>query len=317
MAGNAQLISSFIKDISNPDRSFLLQLQECYLEENKPDIRGVRSFDAGDVEKVEKIREEDDNAEGIIYFKNGEVFQGVFTEDLSYCEGKLYRSTKSERGTSGIWTDGQLSGMAQIDNDFGGFNESFFINGVKHGVSVEFGPNRRKHFMKFYWNDCGVARGLAIKRLMGGVLIFGKVSNDSKISDKRAAVLMPDLKGAFEAIVEEDVFVRGRQTEVVEVVFHDHLPSPRLSPPLDPTVYRRDVSTSQEISRCPLLSDPWEKARVEARPSGLAGAGEGLFARLSFQPGDLVALYNGTRAPPSLYQDWSDYRSVSVSVLEV
>ena len=308
MAGNAQLISSFIKDISNPDRSFLLQLQECYLEENKPDIRGVRSFDARDVEKVEKISEEDDEAEGIIYFRSGELFQGVFTEDLSYCEGKLYRSAKSERGTRGTWTNGQLTGLAQIDNDYGGFNECFFINGVKHGVSVEFGPNRRKHFMKFYWNDCGDARGLAIKRMIGGVLIFGKVSHNSTISDKRAAVLMPDLKGAFEAIVEDDVFVRGQQTELAEVVFHENIPTPRLSAPLSPTVYRRDVSTPQLISRTPLLSDPWEKARVEARPSGLEGAGEGLFARVNFQPGDLVALYNGTRSLPSLHEDWSDYR---------
>ena len=308
MASNAQLISSFIKDISNPDRSFLLQLQECYLEDHQPNIRCVRSFDPVDVEKVDKISEDDDNAEGNIYFKTGEVFQGVFTVDLSYCEGKLYHSTKSERGTRGTWTDGQLNGMAQIDNDFGGFNECFFINGVKHGVSVEFGPSRRKHFMKFSWNDSGVARGLAIKGMIGGVLIFGKVSNDSKISDKRAAVLMPDLQGAFEAIVEDDLFVRGRQTEVAEVVFHENVPTPLLCPVLQPTVYRRDVSTPQQISRDPLLADPWEAERVEARPSGLEDAGEGLFARRQFEPGDLVALYNGTRSVPTLYQDWSDYR---------
>ena len=308
MASNSQLISSFIKDISNPDRSFLLKLQKCYLEENKPDFLGVRSFDSRDVEKVEKIRGDDDEVEGIIYFNCGEVFQGVFTEDLSYCEGKLYVSTKSEKGTTGTWTDGQLNGLAQIDNDYGGFNESFFINGVKHGVSVEFGPNRRKHFMKFSWNDCGVARGLAIKGLIGGVLIFGKVSKDSRISDKRAAVLMPDLRGAFQAIVEDDVFVRGQQTEVAEVVFHENVPTPRLGPVIQPTLYRRDVSSPEVISGAPLLSDPWEVERVEARPSGLEGAGEGLFALREFEAGDLVALYNGTRTVSTLYQDWSDYR---------
>ena len=162
--------------------------------------------------------------------------------------------------------------------------------------------------MKFSWNDSGVARGLAIKGMIGGVLMFGKVSNDSKISDKRAAVLMPGLKGAFEAIVEDDVFVRGQQTHVAEVVFHENVPTPKLCPALPPTVFRRDVSTPQVISRSPLLADPWEEERVEARPSGLEGAGEGLFARRQFEPGDLVALYNGTRSVPTLYQDWSDYR---------
>ena len=188
------------------------------------------------------------------------------------------------------------------------YDSSFFINGVKHGVSVEFGPNRRKHFMKFCWNDSGVARGMAIKGMIGGVLIFGKVSNDSKISDKKTAVLMPDLRGAFEAIVEDDVFVRGYQTEVAGVFFQENVPIPRLSVALQPQVYRRDVSTPDLISRTPLLSDPWEKERVEARPSELERAGEGLFARRQFEAGELVALYNGTRSVPTLYQEWSDYR---------
>ena len=238
------------------------------------------------------------------------MFQGLFNEDLSYCEGKLFNNPKSDLGITGSWTDGQLNGLVRIDNQYGGGEESFFRDGVQHGVSVEFGPNRRKHFMKFCYYDSGTPRGLAIKGMIGGVLIFGKVSADSKISDKKAAVLMPDLKGSFEAIVIEDQFVRGQQVEVVGIQHHHHIPVPRLSPPLAHTVYRRDVSTSQTISKTPLLADPWERERVEARTSEVEGAGEGLFARRRLERGDLVALYNGTRSVPSLYEDWSDYRSV-------
>ena len=151
---------------------------------------------------------------------------------------------------------------------------------------------------------------MAIRGLIGGVLIFGRVSSDAKISDKKAAVLMPDLRGAFEAIVVEDEFVRGQQVEVVDIRYQDNLPLPTLSPPLSQTVYRRDVSTALVISRTPLVADPWERERVEARASEVEGAGQGLFARRRLERGELVALYNGTRSVPSLYEDWSDYRSV-------
>ena len=304
-------ISSFIANLSSVDRCFLLQLQEKFVSSNTPDITaGVRSFSAEDVVRVERLGTEDDYFEGLIYFASGEMFQGVFNENFSYCEGKLFPSVKSERGCEGTWTDGQLNGLATTDNDYGGLLQCFFIDGVKHGVSVEFGPDRRKHFMKLCWYDSGTPCGTAIRGLIGGVLIFGKVSSNSKISDKRAAVLMPDMKGSFEAIVCDDVFVRGQQTEVVDICLQGLVPVPRLSLPVSGTVYRRDVSTGQTISNSPLLTDPWEWGRVEARPSGLPGAGEGLFARRRLERGDLVALYNGTRSVPSLYEDWSDYRSV-------
>ena len=309
--GVGQSIASFIKSLCSPDRSFLFLLQESFVSENKPLCADTgRSFYPEDVVKLEKQSQEEDEIEGTILFRSGELFRGLFKEDLTYCQGKLFTSAKSELGTSGTWTGGRLTGLSRVDNQYGGGEECFFVDGVRHGVSVEFGPNRRKHFMKFCYYESGSPTGLAIRGLIGGVLIFGKVSSDAKISDKKAAVLMPDLRGAFEAIVVEDEFVRGQQVEVVDIRYQDNLPLPTLSPPLSQTVYRRDVSTALVISRTPLVTDPWERERVEARASEVEGAGEGLFARRRLERGELVALYNGTRSVPSLYEDWSDYRSV-------
>ena len=116
----------------------------------------------------------------MIELSSGEMFQGLFTRDMSYCQGKLFSSPRSERVTEGTWSQGRLTGLARIDNEFGGCEECFFIDGVRHGVAVEFGPCRRKHFMRLSWYDNGVARGTAIKGQTGGVLIFGRVSTDSK-----------------------------------------------------------------------------------------------------------------------------------------
>ena len=37
-------------------------------------------------------------------------------------------------------------------------------------------------------------------------------------------------------------------------------------------------------------------------------AGEGLFSKVMFRSGDLVAMLNGTRVSPSLDEEWSDYK---------
>ena len=69
--------------------------------------------------------------------------------------------------------------------------------------------------------------------------------------------------------------------------------------PVSPTVYRRDVSTGKVISRQPLLPDPYEARLVEVGASLEEGGGQGLFAKVDLRPGDLAALYNGVREPPS------------------
>ena len=51
--------------------------------------------------------------------------------------------------------------------------------------------------------------------------------------------------------------------------------------------------------------------------NNVEGAGEGLFAKRRIESGELVALYNGTRTPPSLEDDWSDYRVHLTSELDI
>ena len=54
-------------------------------------------------------------------------------------------------------------------------------------------------------------------------------------------------------------------------------------------VFRYDPSTRDSISSDPLLPDPYELTRVEARPSKVAG--EGLFAKRFIAAGVRTELY--------------------------
>ena len=57
-------------------------------------------------------------------------------------------------------------------------------------------------------------------------------------------------------------------------------------------------ATEDVLSTLPLLRDPYEERLTEIRRSGVAGGGEGLFAKVDLEPGTLVAIYNGVKRGP-------------------
>ena len=314
-----KIFGDWISQLCDPSDKLLTQIQTEF-ESLEEDAHTICSDSVGHKENVTKINitggadEEDfppNCVSGFIYFKDGKVFNGAFKEDLSYQNGKLFESQKSDKGTTGTWVEGLLNGLVQTDNDYGGYVLTFYKHGTKHGASVEFGPIREKNFMKFCFYQNGDPVGVCFKATIGGGFMVGKMFEE-KISDHHATLVLPDHKTAFTGVVVEDEFVRGHEVEVVGVKMENEMPIPILSKPSLSIIYRRDVSNSATISKFPLLQDPCEARRVVARASQVSDtAGEGLFARKQFQPGELVALYNGTRNTPSLVEEWSDYRQDS------
>lgn len=59
--------------------------------------------------------------------------------------------------------------------------------------------------------------------------------------------------------------------------------------------FTHDPGTATRISSTPLLRDPFERARTEARPSSIPGAGEGLFAVRALAAGEIACFYSGIR----------------------
>ena len=72
------------------------------------------------------------------------------------------------------------------------------------------------------------------------------------------------------------------------------LPSAKRARTAPPT-FSHDPGTATRISRQPMLADPFESLRVEARASRLPNAGEGLFARRALAEGEVAAFYAGVR----------------------
>ena len=83
---------------------------------------------------------------GILTFKNQDTFKGWFSEDFQNRIGVLTRWSGDGLKTTGIWRKGKLEGQAWIENAFGGYEETCFKDGLRHGFSRAFGPcpNRRK-----------------------------------------------------------------------------------------------------------------------------------------------------------------------------
>jgi len=263
-----------------------------------------------------QVREEvEEGCQGTISFSDGSFFVGTFDSEQHWRRGKLFQSSKSEVGVEGVWLDGRLEGRAWQDSEYGGWTVEHYRKGLRHGYSVELSPlariaatarrNPEDLYRVSLWVN-GKTVGSGYKGLQGGCAIIGR-THQKTISDPQAVILMPGHRDALRGAVVDDTFVRGltHRVEGVERQTEENgIPVPILSPPLSKEVMRRD----RNMWTAPLLKEPWEHLRVEARDSGMADAGEGLFAKQLLQKDTLVALYNGVKEPPSLTQRWSDYR---------
>ena len=76
---------------------------------------------------------------------------------------------------------------------------------------------------------------------------------------------------------------------------------PILSKPKD-VVYSFDPASPAVFCRAPQVPDPYEEIFVEVKPSNIANAGEGLFAKIDIDVGTVISFYNGVRVRPG--HDW-------------
>jgi len=289
------------------------RMQEVWDREDTTDWEGfthaethstvVRTLVQGDDTNTGKLK-------GKIYFEDGGVFEGKFSLDLSIRTGKLYRDERSSLYQSGTWINGLLEGRVLTTTVWGGLEVCHYKRGVRHGYYVDLGPHvhfpgvRPDTLRRFLLYVKGEAAGLAYRGTMGGGFMVGQ-QEQGNICDRNAVVVLPGHKTAYKGVVHQDKFYRGTQHHVLGVAnIQNGVLQPLLSPPLSTEIHRRDSN----MWTAPLMCEPWEHERVQARTSDMSGAGEGLFARRALKKGELVALMNGKKSPPCLDQEWSDYR---------
>ena len=133
----------------------------------------------------------------------------------------------------------------------------------------------------------------------GGVMyhgfLYGKVDRAGKFTGDDIAYIYPDLEtglrgrfinGQLVGAIAVEVVAYRMNTGVLELRFAE-------AEPLHVT-WARDVSTDTYIGAHPKITEPHERKSVYASKSK-GGKGDGVFARRSFHPGDLVSYFNGIK----------------------
>jgi len=314
-----ETLTEWIKILSNQNNEYL---ESLIANDNDDDDDDVTDNDE-DYNFVESVQywhvdqwlDDEDNYKnmksGILTFKNQDTFKGWFSEDFQNRIGVLTRWSGDGLKTTGIWRKGKLEGQAWIENAFGGYEETCFKDGLRHGFSRAFGPcpNRSDNLWHVGRYRHGDMVGRFWRGCLGGGYITG-IAENNDISGDNLTYIFPNLIDGVSGEFFKGKLVTGELVKLcsVEIVDGIAVPEFRRNESKNLSKVTRDISTAFEISKTPLVPDKLEHDRVEVKQSNNDTAGEGLFAKTQFISGDLVSILNGTRVIPSIHEDWSDYK---------
>jgi histone-lysine N-methyltransferase SETD7 len=313
----AQKLQEWLTKMSDPSASLLEEMQSNLVfitEENEAD----EVVDEDEIVNVLKISYHDVDiavpdaslSAGTVVFHNKDIFRGLFSSDMKKRIGTCHKKQKSSfLGTTGTWNSGLLEGLAVIENPYGGYEETYYRQGVKHGYSRNFGPQPKKNGN--LWNVTlyknGKMHGHFWQGCLGGGYITG-VSDDNEMTGENIAYIFPNFKDALLGTFSKGKFFSGLEVELSDIKilygmaegsFTQYKKHPRVI---------RDCSSAYAIALNPLIPDRLEHDRVEVKLSNTPDSGEGLFAKVDFHEGDLVSVLNGVRLSPSIEDEWSDYK---------
>jgi len=131
------------------------------------------------------------------------------------------------------------------------------------------------------------------ERLLEGFL-FGKVNETGSFTGNDIIYIYPDFQTGLRGQFEDGFVVAARPVSIIGERCQDGIKE-ILTSFIDDTIWTRQISNSTHISNFPKIMDPHEKKSVFLGNSAITGGGEGIFARRSFMPGQLVSYFNGIR----------------------
>jgi len=133
------------------------------------------------------------------------------------------------------------------------------------------------------------------ERLIEGFLT-GSVDENGKFSGKDIIYIYPDLQTGLRGKFVDGEVAEARSVIITEERCNNGMKEVRTRLiEADQTLWSRDISNATHITKYAKTVDPHEKRSVYVGESQLAGGGEGIFARRSFLPGQLVSYFNGIR----------------------
>lgn len=204
----------------------------------------------------------------------------------------------------------RLFGFFQIDKSTS-VTEFVFKDSVAHGVARTIEMRKFREFrrqMTFIGRfQSGRPRGPCWKYMEGGGFLFGHVDDQGEFSGNQIAYIYPDMATAWLGCFKKGVMISAKVTKVIGVKVVDHILVPDFATPTGLAV-GKSKSTQTSMGQHLLVPDPYETSQVVCHESGIAEAGEGLFAAKDIEAGDIVAFYNGVRIPFRLggpKEEWS------------
>jgi len=175
--------------------------------------------------------------------------------------------------------------------------EGNYDQGVPHGYFRHLNSFGDLEFFGCFSH--GTMVGVCWRSLPGGGFL---ISQSWDFSGPGMIYLYPDCRTALVGSFQGCDLKSAKPCEVMSCAKScDSIIIPILSKPRD-IVFSFDPASPATFSRCPLLPDPYEEIFVEVRPSMIANAGEGLFAKIDIDVGTVISFYNGVRVRPG--HDW-------------
>eukprot|EP00094_Tigriopus_californicus_P003941 TCALIF_03795-PA protein Name:"Similar to setd7 Histone-lysine N-methyltransferase SETD7 (Halocynthia roretzi)" AED:0.45 eAED:0.45 QI:0/-1/0/1/-1/1/1/0/293 len=171
-------------------------------------------------------------------------------------------------------------------------------SGVKHGFSVSYDKNLRLKWFGLFRN--GRREGTWWEFLENDCGCFVHYFKDDQ-SENQKIFLYPNYRIGYQGHFEGHNMMEAYLIQVTGIGMDSGVLLPLVK-----TTCPAPAKLLNGINIDPLVSDPLESQMVEVNLSSIPGAEEGLFAKRSFEPGDLVAYFNGIRikvdeAQPSDY----------------
>lgn len=216
-------------------------------------------------------------------------FEGRFSNGTKHGKGCFYFPDGST--LSGNFSFDNLEGLGVYTYPDGSTLEAHYKMGELNGAFVECDRNGE---IKAKGNHKNNQRSgfLQVYDDYGG-LVMGVVDTDGSLTGSNLAYIYPDHK---HALVGE--FVDGIMTNAIPAILITHIDEvpPRFE--VEKSFFGSlcfDESTSNCISKYPLIPDEYEQAKVYVATSSIKGIGEGLFAKEDLQKAETISFYNGIR----------------------
>ena len=214
-------------------------------------------------------------------------------------EGRFCRGNRIGRGTlyfgdgsylTGQYKDDMIDGVGRYVFSDGSQLVGMFIEGELNGIVRRFSPDGGLVFYGEYRDN--VPYGEVCSYDEWGGMVCGVVDKKGELTGREISYIYPDRKHALTGLFREGRLVRAVPSIVREFNNETNCYQCKTA---DEMTITYDPSTKLRISKSPKQPDHYEQYYVCVRTSLIPGAGEGLFAKRTLSPNQVISFYNGIR----------------------